>query len=354
MRWKTTARTAARRCRKAWCWATASPARTTASRCATTASSPACPAAPVASWKARRPRAASTCRSARRRVPVQRDRVGRHSAAAGAARAADRRRPVRQLPLLHRVEGRLPLRARQRDGPDARHLPAQAVALDGRGRHRRPSSIRATDHRLRVREEGQRDVNFDWTEWADTGIHWMRLEIPYPKTGGPGGNFIIIGSYTPIANGMTAGVFWRCRKLEGLAARHLALPVPQPAGSAPLARAGAGPRDARGDGARRQPAREPVPARHGHRAPAPPHEAGWHKRSWPKAGKPPRPDEKRAATMSWPTLERASCTPCATGRRHRERRVPVPATAAVDFPAFEAGSHIDLHLPNGMVRSYSL
>ena len=26
----------------------------------------------------------------------------------------------------------------------------------------------------------------------------------------------------------------------------------------------------------------------------------------------------------------------------------------VVFPAFEAGSHIDLHLPNGMVRSYSL
>jgi ferredoxin-NADP reductase len=26
----------------------------------------------------------------------------------------------------------------------------------------------------------------------------------------------------------------------------------------------------------------------------------------------------------------------------------------VVFPAFAAGSHIDLHLPNGMVRSYSL
>ncbi len=26
----------------------------------------------------------------------------------------------------------------------------------------------------------------------------------------------------------------------------------------------------------------------------------------------------------------------------------------MDFPAFEAGSHIDLHLPNGLVRSYSL
>jgi len=31
-----------------------------------------------------------------------------------------------------------------------------------------------------------------------------------------------------------------------------------------------------------------------------------------------------------------------------------PATPAVEFPAFEAGSHIDLHLPNGLVRSYSL
>jgi ferredoxin-NADP reductase len=31
-----------------------------------------------------------------------------------------------------------------------------------------------------------------------------------------------------------------------------------------------------------------------------------------------------------------------------------PATADVDFPAFEAGSHIDLHLPNSLVRSYSL
>jgi tetrachlorobenzoquinone reductase len=31
-----------------------------------------------------------------------------------------------------------------------------------------------------------------------------------------------------------------------------------------------------------------------------------------------------------------------------------PATPAVDFPAFEAGSHIDLHLGNGLVRSYSL
>jgi ferredoxin-NADP reductase len=31
-----------------------------------------------------------------------------------------------------------------------------------------------------------------------------------------------------------------------------------------------------------------------------------------------------------------------------------PATAEVVFPPFEPGAHIDLHLPNGLVRSYSL
>jgi len=31
-----------------------------------------------------------------------------------------------------------------------------------------------------------------------------------------------------------------------------------------------------------------------------------------------------------------------------------PARGVAPFPAFEAGSHIDIHLPNGMVRSYSL
>ena len=25
---------------------------------------------------------------------------------------------------------------------------------------------------------GQRNINFDWTEFGDTGAHWLRLEIP--------------------------------------------------------------------------------------------------------------------------------------------------------------------------------
>ncbi|MBL0420649.1 aromatic ring-hydroxylating dioxygenase subunit alpha [Ramlibacter sp. AW1] len=75
--------------------------------------------------------------------------------------------------------------------------------------------LRETPTGFFFEKKGQRDVNFDWTEWMDLGIHLMRLEIPYPKTGGPGGNFTIIGSYTPITN-RTAGVFhWRARKVSG-------------------------------------------------------------------------------------------------------------------------------------------
>ncbi len=79
--------------------------------------------------------------------------------------------------------------------------------------------LRNTAQGFVFEKDGQRDVNFDWTEWADTGTHWMRLEIPYPKTGGPGGSFTIIGSYTPITSpsgeNLAAVFFWRCRKVQG-------------------------------------------------------------------------------------------------------------------------------------------
>ncbi|MAO51028.1 MAG: 3-phenylpropionate dioxygenase [Pusillimonas sp.] len=75
--------------------------------------------------------------------------------------------------------------------------------------------LRDTDTGFIFEKAGQRDVNFDWSEWADTGLVWLRLEIPYPKTGGPGGNFGIIGCYTPISPDITAVFHWRVRKVEG-------------------------------------------------------------------------------------------------------------------------------------------
>ncbi len=75
--------------------------------------------------------------------------------------------------------------------------------------------LRKTTHGFMFEKDGQRDVNFDWTEFGDTGTHWLRLAIPYPKTGGPGGSFGIIGSYTPIAPNVAAVFHWRCRKVQG-------------------------------------------------------------------------------------------------------------------------------------------
>ena len=75
--------------------------------------------------------------------------------------------------------------------------------------------LRRTEHGFMFEKAGQRGVNFDWTEWCDTDLHWMRLEIPYPKTGGPGGPFTIIGSYTPIVDNVAAVFHWRLRKLSG-------------------------------------------------------------------------------------------------------------------------------------------
>jgi len=75
--------------------------------------------------------------------------------------------------------------------------------------------VRETPTGFVFEKEGQRNVNFDWTEFLDTGAHWLRLEIPYPPTGGPGGNFHIVGVYTPITETRAAVFHWRCRKVEG-------------------------------------------------------------------------------------------------------------------------------------------
>jgi len=62
---------------------------------------------------------------------------------------------------------------------------------------------------------GQRDVNFDWVEWGESGALWMRLSIPYQRKFGPGGPFYIFGFCTPIDQDHCLVFFWRCRQVEG-------------------------------------------------------------------------------------------------------------------------------------------
>lgn len=81
----------------------------------------------------------------------------------------------------------------------------------------RDSQFRArqTETGFMFEKKGQRDINFDWSEWYDTGFQFVRLEIPYPATGGPGGNFGIIFHITPIDETTSACFFWRNRKVSG-------------------------------------------------------------------------------------------------------------------------------------------
>jgi hypothetical protein len=74
---------------------------------------------------------------------------------------------------------------------------------------------RDTPHGFFFEKEGQRDVNFDWSELVDDGALYVRLEIPYPKSGGPGGNFGIVGFSTPADENNMAAFFWRTRKVSG-------------------------------------------------------------------------------------------------------------------------------------------
>ena len=76
-------------------------------------------------------------------------------------------------------------------------------------------ATRDTEKGFFFEKEGQRDVNFDWSEFVDDEALYVRLEIPYPPTAGPGGNFTIISFGTPIDDANTACFFWRVREVSG-------------------------------------------------------------------------------------------------------------------------------------------
>lgn len=75
--------------------------------------------------------------------------------------------------------------------------------------------VRKTPTGLAFEKLGQRDVNFDWVEWGETGAMWMRLSIPYRRRFGPGGPFGIVGFVAPIDAAHCQVFFWRTRKVQG-------------------------------------------------------------------------------------------------------------------------------------------
>jgi phenylpropionate dioxygenase-like ring-hydroxylating dioxygenase large terminal subunit len=79
------------------------------------------------------------------------------------------------------------------------------------------AEMRARDlpHGFIFEKTNQSGVNFDSTEFGDTGVHWLRLAIPYRKSAGPGGPFTIVGMVVPVDEHCCRVFFWRCRKASG-------------------------------------------------------------------------------------------------------------------------------------------
>lgn len=83
------------------------------------------------------------------------------------------------------------------------------------GKREAEFQVRETDRGFFFEKTDQSGLNFDWSEWVDTGLQWVGLDIPYPDTAGPGGPFTIVATATPIGEHRHAAFFWRCRKVTG-------------------------------------------------------------------------------------------------------------------------------------------
>jgi phenylpropionate dioxygenase-like ring-hydroxylating dioxygenase large terminal subunit len=75
--------------------------------------------------------------------------------------------------------------------------------------------LRKTSTGFAFEKTTQRDVNFDWVEFGQSGATWLRLSIPYRASAGPGGSFHIIGFVTPVDEENCLVFFWRARKCSG-------------------------------------------------------------------------------------------------------------------------------------------
>lgn len=68
-----------------------------------------------------------------------------------------------------------------------------------------------------VRRIAQMGENFDWAHLVpENSLPFFRVEIPYPKAGGPGGPLRIVGCVTPVDENESKVFFWRCRQLSEL------------------------------------------------------------------------------------------------------------------------------------------
>jgi phenylpropionate dioxygenase-like ring-hydroxylating dioxygenase large terminal subunit len=95
------------------------------------------------------------------------------------------------------------------------YLHARSFTLSRGRRADRMRVEELPDGGILIEREGQRGLNFDWIEVHQTGPLWCRLDIPYPRTAGPGPNLRIVGFVTPLDDQATTVYFFRQRQVSG-------------------------------------------------------------------------------------------------------------------------------------------
>ncbi len=78
--------------------------------------------------------------------------------------------------------------------------------------------LTTVDDGFTVARVAQQGENFDWAHVVtEAGLFYMRVNIPYPPAGGPGGIMRVVTCVTPIDENSCRIFFWRTRKVSGLA-----------------------------------------------------------------------------------------------------------------------------------------
>jgi len=86
----------------------------------------------------------------------------------------------------------------------------------GKGARSDRIKIQDTPHGFEVFRDAQRDADFDWAQFVDTGsTFYQRVEVFYPPACGPGGPLKICFFTTPIDDRHTRIHVWRMRETTG-------------------------------------------------------------------------------------------------------------------------------------------
>lgn len=94
------------------------------------------------------------------------------------------------------------------------HLHGDTFTLSGGSREDRVK-LEAVENGFTIDRVAQQGENFDWAQIIiENGTPHCRVNIPYPKAGGPGGMMRVVNFVLPVDEYNCRIFFWRCRQVQ--------------------------------------------------------------------------------------------------------------------------------------------